>query len=73
MLRSNLVNSICIVSIIGLTALTYWTMQDRTYDNSRAILWTSLESSLCIICACIVVMRYFTGKLLPKSPFQKAM
>lgn len=66
-LRSNLVDSICIVSIIRLRALVYWTRQDGTYANSRAILWTSLESSLGIICACIVVMRPLFGKLLPKS------
>lgn len=66
-LRSNLVNSICIVSIIRLRALVYWTMQDGTYTNSRAILWTSLESCLGIICACIVVMKPLFGKLLPKS------
>lgn len=67
MLLSNLVNSICIVSIIRLRALVDWTMQDGTYLNSRAILWTSLESSLGIICACIVVMRPLFGKLVPKS------
>lgn len=66
-LRSNLVNSICIVSIIRLRALVYWTMQDGTYANSRAIMWTILESSLGIICACIVVMRPLFGNLLPKS------
>lgn len=42
-------------------------MQDGTFANSRAILWTSLESSLGIICACIVVMRPLFGKLLPKN------
>lgn len=66
-LRSNLFDSICIVSIIRLRALVYWTMQDGTYANSRAILWTILESSLGIICACIVVMKPLFGKLLPKT------
>lgn len=66
-LRSNLIDSICIVSIIRLRELVYWTIQDGTYANSRAILWTSLESSLGIICACIVVMRPLFGKPPPKS------
>ena len=66
-LRSNLVDRICIVNIIRLRALAYWTMQDGTYANSRAMLWTILESSLGIICACIVVMKPLLGKLLPKS------
>lgn len=65
MLLSNLVNSICIISIIRLRALVDWTTQDGTYFNSRAILWTSLESSLGIICACIVVIRPLFG--VPKS------
>lgn len=67
MLRSNLVNSICIVSIIRLRALVDWTIHDGTYVNSRALLWTSLESCLGIICACIVVMRPLFGKRLSKS------
>lgn len=67
MLLSNLVNSICIISIVRLRALVDWTTQDGTYVNSKAILWTSLESSLGIICACIVVIRPLFGKLVPKS------
>lgn len=67
MLLANLDNSICIISIIRLRALVDWTTQDGTYANSKAILWTSLESSLGIICACIVVMRPLFGKLAPKS------
>ncbi|MCJ1348173.1 hypothetical protein MMC31_006404 [Peltigera leucophlebia] len=58
---------ICIVSIVRLRALVDWTIQDGTYANSRAIMWTSLESSLGIICACIVVMRPYFGKLFPNS------
>lgn len=40
-------------------------MQDGTYSNSMAVLWTSLESTLGIICACIVVMRPLFGKAFP--------
>lgn len=40
-------------------------MTDGTYVNGMAVLWTSLESTLGIICACIVVMRPLFGKAFP--------
>lgn len=40
-------------------------MEDGTYVNTMAVLWTSLESTLGIICACIVVMRPLFGKAFP--------
>lgn len=40
-------------------------MQDGTYKNSMAAISTSLESTLGIICACIVVMRPLFGKVFP--------
>lgn len=58
--------SICIVSMIRFKGLVTWTTQDGTYNNSMAILWTSLESMLGIICACIVIMRPLFGKVFPE-------
>lgn len=40
-------------------------MRDGTYVNDMAILWTSLESTLGIICACVVTMRPLFGKAFP--------
>lgn len=40
-------------------------MQDGPWANGMAVLWTSLESTLGIICACIVVMRPLFGKAFP--------
>lgn len=40
-------------------------MQDGPWVNGMAVLWTSLESTLGIICACIVVMRPLFGKAFP--------
>ncbi len=42
-------------------------MQDATYQNSMVVLWTGLESTLGVTCACIVVMRPLFGKLRPKQ------
>ncbi|MCJ1427901.1 hypothetical protein MMC29_005807 [Sticta canariensis] len=56
---------ICIVSCVRLRGLIFWSMKDGTYSNSMAVLWTSLESTLGIICACIVVMRPLFGKAFP--------
>lgn len=56
---------ICIISCVRLSGLVFWNMEDGTYVNTMAVLWTSLESTLGIICACIVVMRPLFGKAFP--------
>lgn len=40
-------------------------MEDGTWTNGMAVVWTSLESTLGIICACIVVMRPLFGRAFP--------
>lgn len=52
--------------MIRFKGLVSWTVEDGTYKNSMAMLWTSLESMLGVICACIVVMRPLFGKVFPE-------
>lgn len=53
------------MSLIRLKALIFWAVQDAPYKNSMAMICTSLESTLGITCACIVVMRPLFGKIFP--------
>ncbi|KAL8869933.1 MAG: hypothetical protein Q9174_003904 [Haloplaca sp. 1 TL-2023] len=56
---------ICIISIIRLRTLFFYTTapmmvlldSDGTHDNNLPILYTVLESSLGVICACVVLMK----------------
>ncbi|MCJ1465714.1 hypothetical protein MMC07_004333 [Pseudocyphellaria aurata] len=56
---------ICIVGAVRLSGLVFWRMEDGTWTNGMAVVWTSLESTLGIICACIVVMRPLFGRAFP--------
>ncbi|KAL8944868.1 MAG: hypothetical protein Q9216_000158 [Gyalolechia sp. 2 TL-2023] len=54
---------ICIISVIRLRALSLYVsgpttvFRDATYNNNRPILYTVLESSLGVICACVIIMK----------------
>ncbi|KAL8953746.1 MAG: hypothetical protein Q9222_000428 [Ikaeria aurantiellina] len=68
---------ICIISIIRLRTLFYYTTApmmnppydaDGPHDNSLPILYTIIESSLGVICACIIIMKpIFTHSTFVKS------
>ena len=56
---------ICIISLFRLKAIIDWSMQDGPYTNRMVAIWTCLESTLGIICACIVVMRPLFRRIFP--------
>ena len=65
MFSANLSIRICVVSLVRLKGLIFWSVIDSPYENTMAIICTSLESTLGIICACMVVMRPLFGRIFP--------
>ncbi|KAL9006761.1 MAG: hypothetical protein Q9188_000539 [Gyalolechia gomerana] len=61
---------ICIISVVRLHALSLYTSvptmasrnRDGTYNNNLPILYTVLESSLGVICACVIIMKPLFSK-----------
>jgi len=52
--------SVCIISILRLSSLhVIATSTDPTYDNAPIAYWTSIESNVAIICACLPSLRGF--------------
>lgn len=56
-------DSECIFSTIRLAKLSRLSFLDPTWDHAAALVWSTVESDVGALCACIPVM----GPLLPKS------
>ena len=58
--------SVCIVSILRLQSLVAISNStDQSYDNPAAATWSSVETSVGIICSCLPLLRPLMTKCLP--------
>lgn len=58
----------CIVSILRLRSLVAISnSSDQTYDNPPAATWSSVETNVGIICACLPLLRPLLTKYLPRA------
>lgn len=60
--------SVCIVSILRLQSLVAISnSSDQTYDNPPAATWSSVETNVGIICACLPLLRPLLAKYFPRA------
>ena len=60
--------SVCLVSILRLQSLVAISNSaDPSYDNPPAATWSSVESNVGIICACLPLLRPLITKWLPRA------
>jgi hypothetical protein len=59
---------VCIVSILRLRALyiAAYTTKDLTWDNAEAAIWTIIEVSTGIICACLPTIKPLVSRFFPR-------
>lgn len=53
----NRTNSVCIVSILRIIAFNHSNPKDPTYTTVNTAMWSSIEQSIGIICACLPTLR----------------
>ncbi|USP81674.1 hypothetical protein yc1106_08948 [Curvularia clavata] len=59
---------VCIVSILRLQSLVAISnSSDQTYDNPPAATWSSVETNVGIICACLPLLRPLLTKYFPRA------
>ncbi|KAJ6283258.1 hypothetical protein J3E71DRAFT_214907 [Bipolaris maydis] len=59
---------VCIVSILRLQSLVAISnSSDQTYDNPPAATWSSVETNVGIICACLPLLRPLLAKYFPRA------
>lgn len=56
--------SACVASIVRVVAFNWLDLNDMTYTIVSASIWTTIEQSLGIICACLPTTRPLFGRLL---------
>lgn len=50
-------NSVCIVSVLRIVSFDFTTLEDVTYVSVKPAVWSSVEQSVGIICACLPTLR----------------
>ncbi|KAH8758528.1 hypothetical protein F5882DRAFT_480263 [Hyaloscypha sp. PMI_1271] len=61
---------ICVIGIIRLFFLATLKMADVTYSLVDTYVWSSVETSVGVICACLPTLRPLFTKLFPKGGFE---
>jgi len=60
---------ICVIGIIRLFFLATLKMNDATYSLVDTYIWSSIETNVGVICACLPTLRPLFMKLFPKGGF----
>jgi hypothetical protein len=61
-------SSVCITSIVRLSTLTHFGLTtDPTFSNSATTFWTTLETTMAIICACLPSIRAGLLRAFPET------
>ena len=56
--------SVCVASIVRVTTFDQFTVEDPLYTTVLTSIWTSVEQSLGIVCACLPVLKPLFGRAL---------
>ena len=57
--------SVCVASLIRITIFSQYNPKDTLYTIIMPMVWSSVEQSLGIVCACLPVLKPLFGRFLP--------